>query len=83
MSRIGTATVEIGDILRHDSNDREGRVIGTSGDDVTVQLWGTSMSDGEVIIAPVTKWYYNTWDAKYKSSGKQAPNRKPSDMTPK
>lgn len=81
MAQIGDAVVEVGDLLRRDSDDREGTVVDVVGDDVTVRFSSSYFEpDGSDVTAPASEWYYNSWDPKFATSGKTAPVRKPTVM---
>jgi hypothetical protein len=82
MAEIGEVTVEEGDLLRRMSDDREGRVVSTTAQNVIVQF-PPSLFDSEPKpeTAPASQWYYNPWDPKYEKSGREVPVRQPTDMS--
>lgn len=82
MAKIGEATVDVGDVLRQDVDDREGTVSKVDGDNVTLTFpplpFVIPGMAAEATLA-ATSCYYNSWDAKFAASGKQPPVRQPTD----
>lgn len=78
MAKIGSSTVEVGDTLRRDSDQREGTVTEVSGDAVTLAFVPTFGLDAEW-TGPAAECHYNGWDPKA-ADDKSVPALEPTDM---